>query len=655
MNMKHHISKFRYAKLMAIVGIAFCGLAGCSETQKQQTDAADVIWQEAEQFASTGKWSNDSQHMDIMGSPYLLATGVGKPVDDAVTTVKVEKKGTYTLWVRCRDWLPSHSPGQFQVIVNGKSSKVPFGKAKSDQWQWIDGGADQLEEGVAELRLRDTTGWWGRCDAIVLATGGFEPSNEKETLARQRLMYGGVSYKIKDMGRYDLVVVGGGPAGMAASIAAARHGLKVALIQDRPVLGGNSSSEIQVPPMGYIGNPPDKRNITGIAEELFGKQGWTNFANSEKMEDVACAEDNILLRLNTRAVDVEMDSKTRIKAVIALDVHSGQRMRFSAPLFADTTGHGWIGFYAGAQWRMGQEARAEFNESLAPLEAGNRTMGNTLYKAVIKKCKEPVSFDCPDWAYQWKSGLDFDKVKSIRSRDTIRPENFDRPAHGKGWDPGNDPDGSLTYSFWVEYGGIENTIQDAEHIRDELFRINIGLWNYAKNHNPATKDKNQKRQLVWLNYVPGVRESRRLVGDYILSQQDYDKQIVHDDTIAFTDWGPDCHHPEGFWTKGVDCIHAYPGRRTSIPYRTLYSKNIENLFMAGRCHSATHIALGGTRVMRPCAGMGQAVGTAAAIAMKYKETPRGVYENHIKQLQDTLIKDGCRLMKKNGQMREPSE
>ena len=614
---------------------------------------ADVIWQEAEQFASTGKWSNDPQHMDIMGSPYLLATGVGKPVDDAVTTVLVEKKDTYTLWVRCRDWFPSHSPGQFQVIVNGKASDVTFGKAKSDQWQWISGGKFKLEKGEIELRLHDTTGWWGRCDVIVLATDSFELSNEKELLARQRLKYGGVSYKIKDMGKYDLVVVGGGPAGMAASIAASRNGIKVALIQDRPVLGGNSSSEIQVPPMGYIGKPPDKRNVTGITEELFGKQGWSNFANSEKMEKIVGAEDNISLWLNTRAVDVEMDSKNRIKAVIALDVHSGRRMRFQAPLFADTTGHGWIGFYAGAEWRMGQEGRDEFNESLAPCQAGNRTMGNTLYKAVITERKEPVAFDCPEWAYQWKSSSDFDKVRSHRSRSTIRPANFDKPAHGKGWNPGNDPDGSLTYSFWVEYGGIENTIQDAEHIRDELFRINIGLWNYAKNHNPATKGRNQKRQLVWLNYVPGVRESRRLVGDYILSQRDYDKQIVHDDTVAFTDWGPDCHHPEGFWTKGVDCIHTYPGRRTSIHYRTMYSKNIENLFMAGRCHSATHIALGGTRVMRPCAGMGQAVGTAAAIAAKYNETPRGVYENHIKELQDTLVKDGCRLMEKNGRMREP--
>ncbi len=150
--------------------------------------------------------------------------------------------------------------------------------------------------------------------------------------------------------------------------------------------------------------------------------------------------------------------------------------------------------------------------------------------------------------------------------------------------------------------------------------------------------------MVWLNYVPGVRESRRIVGDYMMSQKDYDKQVVHPDTIAFTDWGPDVHHPEGFWVRGNDCIHVYQGRRTSIPYRTLYSRNIENLFVAGRCHSVTHIALGGTRVMRPMCATGQAAGTAAAMAHKHGTTPRGVYESHIEELQQTLLKDGCYLM-----------
>ncbi len=170
------------------------------------------------------------------------------------------------------------------------------------------------------------------------------------------------------------------------------------------------------------------------------------------------------------------------------------------------------------------------------------------------------------------------------------------------------------------------------------------MWNYAKNHNPKTVARNKNRELVWLNYVPGVRESRRLVGDYVMNQQDYDKRTVHADTVAFTDWGSDVHHPEGFWVKGNDCIHVYQGRRTSIPYRTLYSKNIKNLFMAGRCHSATHIALGGTRVMRPMCATGQAAGTAAAIAHQHGTTPRGVYQSHVPQLQQALLRSGCYLL-----------
>jgi len=604
-------------------------------------------------MSETGKWSNDPQHVDVMGSPYLLATGIGNPVDDAVTTVAVPENGTYTLWVRCRDWLVSHSPGRFQVIVGGKASAVTFGKAEDDAWRWVDGGTFELEQGDAEVRLHDLTGWWGRCDAVVLATEGFTPSDDEKQLAQERRKYGGVSPEIEDAGAYDVVVVGGGPAGMGAAIAAARNGIKVALIQDRPVLGGNSSSEIQIPPMGYIGNPPDRRNVTGITEELFPPQGWHNFGNSKHYATVVGAEKNISLFLNTRAVGVEMRGKDRIEAVIGLDVHRGRRVRFTAPLFVDTTGHGWIGFYAGAEYRMGQEARAEFGESLAPIEAGNRTMGNSLYKAVFATREEPVPFECPDWAYQWTTAADFEPPGSHRRTSSIvRPENFDRPSRGKGRNPGNDVNGAISHTWWVEYGGMENTIEDAEHIRDELFRISIGLWNYAKNHNPATKDKNARRELVWLNYVPGVRESRRLVGDYIMTQKDYDEQIVHEDTVAFTDWGPDVHHPEGFWVRGNDCIHVYQGRRTSIPYRTLYSKNIENLFMAGRCHSATHIALGGTRVMRPMCATGQAVGTAAAIATKHQTTPRGVYEDHIEELQETLVNQGCRLMRKDC-MREP--
>jgi hypothetical protein len=557
-----------------------------------------------------------------MGSAQLLATGCGKPVDEAVTQAAVPASGAYRLWVRCRDWLPEHSPGLFQVVVKGKASVTSFGKARDDKWQWIDGGTFELQTGTVEVRLRDLTGWWGRCDAVVLAQGDFKPSNDLQELARQRLRYGGLSTEPERLDDFDLVVVGGGPAGLGASIAAARLGLKVALIQDRPVVGGNASSEIKVPPVGYSGSPPDKINVTGITEELFGEQGGP--ADQSRMDRVVQAEKNLRLFLNTRATSVEMKDKETIDSVLAVQLKTGQRYRFKAPLFIDCTGHGWIGYYAGAEYMMGQEARSQFNESMAPETARKLTQGNSLYNASFRSQKQSVDFNCPPWAYQWTKSSDFEELGShARLKSPVRPPNFDVPFRGKGRNPGNHGNGAAAGVWWVEYGGIANTIDDAENIRDELFRVCLGLCNYAKNHNPET------------------RESRRLVGDYVMTQNNFDDPTPTADAIAFTDWGIDLHHPEGFWVRGNDCIHVYRGRRTGIPYRTLYSKNIRNLFMAGRCHSATQLAFAGTRVMRPMCAAGQAAGTAAALAHKHKTSPRGVYQQHLAELQQQLLKDGC--------------
>ena len=626
-------------KSVIFVLLALCACVGFAEPI-----AGRVLWLEAEGFESVGGWSNDSQFVDVMGSPVLLATGVGKPVPDAVTAVTVAEAGEYRLWVRCKDWLPSHSPGQFQVMVGGTASAVAFGKNATNTWQWIDGGMFNLTAGKVEVRLHDLTGWWGRCDAVVLASRDFKPSGELAELARQRLLYGGVSPTVKAAGEYDVVVVGGGPAGLGAALAAARHGCRVALVQDRPVLGGNASSEIEIPPVGFIGKPPDMVNVSGIAEELFPPQRGVIVADSRKMEAIVRAEKNIALFLNTRATGVEMADKAHIRAVLALDVRSGQRLSFASPLFIDCTGHGWIGTYAGAEYRMGAEARDEFGESLAPLKANSATMGNSLYKAVIETRERPVPFVCPSWAYPWEKEGDFEPRGShVRTEAIVRPENFDRPSRGKGRNPGDDANGSISHGWWVEYGGVRDTIRDAEEIRDELFRVCVGLWNYAKSHNPKTVARNERRELVWLNYVQGVRESRRLIGDYVMSQRDFDAQTAHADDVAFTDWGIDVHHPEGFWVQGNDAIHVYKGRRVGIPYRTLYSKNIANLFMAGRCHSATQTAFGGTRVMRPMCATGQAAGTAAAIARSHASTPRGVYETYIGELQQALLRDGCYL------------
>ena len=621
--------------------------------------AAPVVWLEAEAFADVGGWSRDTQHVDVMGSVYLLATGLGTPVEAAVTTAEIPEAGTYRLWVRARDWLPAHAPGRFLVKVGGKASPEIGRSADDDRWHWFDGGEFQLEAGPTEVRLEDVTGWWGRCDAIVLAGEGFTPADDLPTLAAQRERHGGVSSEITDAGTFDVVIVGAGPAGMGAALGAARRGAKVALIQDRPVVGGNSSDEIQVPPMGWGGQPPDTINVTGACEELYPLQGWRNFADSRRMEELLRAEPRITLHTNTRCQGVEMaDGKPprplaagergeagRIAAVLAIDVTSGRRLRYRAPVFIDCTGHAWVGFYAGAEYRQGEEARDEFGESMAPERATDRTQGNTLYKAVFADRERTAVFQCPPWAYHWTKPEDFEPRGSHRRLGTLdirRPENFDEEARGTGRAPAPDDwSGGLDHGWRLEYGGVDDTIQDAERIRDELFRITLGLWNYAKYHDVRTIVANANRELVWLNYVPGVRESRRLIGLATMTQRDFDTPAIHADAVAFTDWGIDVHHPQGFWVRGNDCIHVYHGRRVTIPLTALVSRNITNLLMAGRNISATHVAAGATRVMRPCMGMGQAAGIAAAVAAADDASPAAVASERIKQVQQEVLKQGC--------------
>lgn len=605
--------------------------------------AQPVVWLEAESFQEHGAWSVDAQFVDNMGSPYLLATGLGRPVADATTHAKMPQAGEYRLWVRCKNWLPEHSPGRFQVLVNGKASGVNFGAAAEGGWRWIDGGPFNLPAGEIEFRLHDLTGWWGRCDAVVLAHGDFRPADDLAKLAAQREKFGGVSATIEDQGSADVVIAGGGLAGCGAAVCAARHGCRVVLLQDRPVLGGNASSEIQIPVEGDRSGDPFDPFDTGIIEEFYPEMRDTG--RSDRLEKIVRAEKNIDLRLNTRAFGVEKKNADTIAAILAMDVRSGKRMRFAAPLFIDCTGHGSIGFWAGAEWRIGEEAKSEFNEPDAPIVPTKRTMGNDLYTAEYKVHKTPQPYTPPPWAFRWESAAAFEPLDSHKRQSSGRPANFDAPSRGKGRQPNpTDPNASTLHTWHVEVGGMNDVLADAESIRDELFRIHLGLWDYAKNHNPKVQAVNANREMVWLAYVMGTRESRRLIGDYVLTENDYFEKTVHPDTVVYCGWGMDIHHPEGFWVRGNDCMHYFRKDKISIPFRSLYSKNIGNLMMAGRCHSATHLGMGATRIMRTCCEMGQAVGTAAALAKRYQTTPRGIYEKHIAELQQLLLKDGCYLI-----------
>lgn len=659
-------------------------------------NTSNVIWLEAECFENTGGWVNDPQFIDIMGSPYLLANGVDAPVEDAVTHVDIPQDGTYRLWVRAKDWLPDYSPGQFEIIINNQPLSKTFGQASHDEWRWFDGGEIDLEKGESEIRLRDMTGWWGRCDALVLSyEDRFKPSDDLYVLENHRREHFEPYRNIDETVTYDVVVVGGGLAGSAAAISAARHGSKVALIQDRPVLGGNASSEIDVAPGGDNSRAPFDPGETGIIEEFYGKndRGFDHDWSSA-IEKVVRGEENLDLFLNTRAINVIMKDRHSIESVVAVNVHSGKRLLFPGKIFIDCTGDGWIGFYAGADFRKGREAQSEFNESLAPAEADSKTMGNTLMVAKFRE-GPPSTFDNPEWAYEWTSmeqfqqdgfhfGLDSTEIPDYQWQDptlnrfthgagfygrqyiTERPKeekaeaeyrsmpipkaHFKEFEKGKGYRPRSAMGGF--FEWWVEFGGIMDTIKDAEHIRDELFRINLGLWNYVKNHSPQHKENNKYRRLTWINYIAGKRESRRLIGDYILTQWDYADKIIHSDNVAYGGWGIDVHHPNGFWTDGPMYYSAYRGQKVSIPYRCLYSRSVDNLYMAGRNVSVSHVALGGVRVMRTTCLMGQAVGTSAALCVEKELLPYTAGERHIHEIQQRLMKDGVYVM---GQKNEDPE
>ncbi|NLF67838.1 MAG: FAD-dependent oxidoreductase [Candidatus Anammoximicrobium sp.] len=593
------------------------------------------VWIEAERFADPGGWTNDAQFIDQMGSPYLLAIGLGAPVDDAVTTVPVPQAGKYRLWVRTKDWAPKHHPGSFQVVLGGRTVERVFGASGRRGWSWEDGGIHELS-GAVEVRLHDLTGYYARCDALALAADlQWTPPQEPGELAAWRERHGGVSREVKDAGTFDAVVVGGGLAGCTAAVAAARRGARTALIQNRPVLGGNASTEILVPPVGVWPSakrdPLDPRE-TGLVEEYrtAGNQTSAEAAvYSARLLRFVQAEPNLTLCLNTHATGVQMRSgqPPAVGAVLALDVRTGQRLRFAGQVFLDCTGDAVVGAAAGAEYRHGKEPRSMYNEPWAPEQPSTNTMGNTLKYASVD-AGSPQSFAAPPWAMKFPTCESFS--------------------------PGRHPRlGARTSEQWViELGGLGDTYADAEEIRDDLLRLVFGLWDHLKNHCPRDEKTAANHRLAWVGHVAGKRESRRLIGDYVLTENDIRQQTLFPDRVAYGGWTLDDHHSAGFFHPGsfglnYDCpggLDPCMGWQYSIPYRCLYSKNVDNLLMAGRNISASHLALSNTRVMLTCAVIGQAAGTAAALCARHQTTPRGVYQDHLEQLQQQLLKDGAYLI-----------
>ncbi|HBC86610.1 MAG TPA: pyridine nucleotide-disulfide oxidoreductase [Lentisphaeria bacterium] len=574
-----------------------------------------IVFVQSGTFKDYGGWMLDQQFMDQMGSSYLIAHGLGKPVADANTNVSFPAAGKYKVWARTKDWVAQWkapgAPGKFQILVDGNPLEAVFGTKGAD-WHWQEGGSVEIKNKNAKISLHDLTGFDGRCDAIVFSSDAkFAPPEKADELAVFRKKAQDLPDNPEDAGTYDLVVVGGGIAGECAAISGARSGLKVAFVHDHPVLGGNNSSEVRVHLGGKINLPPYP-SLGNIVKEIGPlKQGNAQPAETyedEKKLKVVEKEKNIRLFLNIHATGVEKEGN-KITAVIGKDIRSGREIKFKAPLFVDCTGDGCVGFLAGAEFRMGREGRNETGESIAPDKGDKMTMGSSV-QWYSEKREKTVSFpECP-WAVQF-------------NEDTAQKVEMGE------WD-------------W-ETGMNRHQIDEFEFVRDYGLRVVYGNWSFLKNKY-SERAKFADNDLSWVAYVAGKRESRRLLGDVILCQQDIEGAKSFPDACVVTTWTIDLHYPEAKNSKDFPGqefrsiakhvkITPYP-----IPYRTLYSRNIENLFMAGRNISVTHVALGTVRVMRTTGMMGEVIGMAAALCKKNRTSPRGVYEKHLEELKGMMSK-----------------
>ncbi|MCU0779539.1 MAG: FAD-dependent oxidoreductase [Akkermansiaceae bacterium] len=543
-----------------------------------------------------------------------------------MTGVVIPESGRYRVWVRTKDWVAQWNapgaPGRFQVRINGQPLATTFG-ATGAEWHWQDGGAIDLTAGTLRLALHDLTGFEGRCDAILFSSDpAFEPPNSDPEMGALRRQCLGLPDEPETAGSYDLIVTGGGITGTCAAVTAARLGLKVALIQDRPVLGGNNSSEVRVWLQGARSKQPWPR-VGDVVAELecerrahYGPSNTADLYEDDKKLAVVRGEPNIDLFLGHRGNGVEMDG-SRIRAVLAQEIRTGRRVRFTGRWFADCTGDACIGALAGADFEMRLENKMGPCNLWNVCECKDTNALNTGTEASAQEVPFPR---CP-WA------LDLSN-KPFPGRNKRKPD----PNQLGGW-------------YW-ESGADRDPIAEMESVRDWNFRAMYGAWDALKNIDKVLPN----HRLNWAAHILGKRESRRLLGDVILTLADLENDRQFPDGCFPTGWSNDLHVPDPRYNKGFEgdafiakARHGvYPAYRDNrpfwIPYRCLYSRNIANLFMAGRCISVAHEALGAVRVMRTCGTGGEIVGMAASVCKEFDTDPRGVYENHLAALQERMRK-----------------
>ncbi|MCF7567055.1 FAD-dependent oxidoreductase [Sabulilitoribacter arenilitoris] len=619
-------------------------LAGGFASCMNKKTFGEFVFLEAEQFENHGGWDLDQQTMDQMGSPYLLAHGLGIPVEDARTKIVFPSSGKYRVWVRTRDWVAPWNvpgaPGKFQVLVNDTPLQETFG-TKGAEWNWHDGGVVEVDN-EAKVSLHDLTGFEGRCDSILFCKDlDFTPTNELEALTKFRRNLLGLSDTPEDGGSFDFAVIGGGFAGTCSALSAARNGLKVALIQDRPVLGGNGSSEVRVWPEGKIQQEPYP-HIGDIVEEIapdladpkYGSRNAVHGAayNDARKLEVVGNEPLITLFLDERAIQVETKDEN-ITGVIIQNTKTAVYTKIKAKFFADCTGDATIGYLAGADYEMSSSEVMGMSNLWNVLDVSNQ---EELLKCECKD-KTALAMSC-----------EIGEVEQPFPRCPWAIDLSDKPFPGrknyKGQWGAEDPLGNLGGWFW-ESGFDKNPITDVEKIRDLNFRAMYGAWDALKNVDKLYPNY----RLGWSAFIAGKRESRRLMGDVVLDGDDFVKQTQFSDPAFPCSWEIDLHHPHESFDEGLQGQefiskatigegykhYEYKGIYWA-PYRTLYSRNINNLFMAGRNISVTRKGLGPVRVMRTCGMMGEIVGKAASVCVRHKTTPRGVYTTYLDNLKSLM-------------------
>jgi hypothetical protein len=566
---------------------------------------------EACAFPEKGGWSLDTQHYHQMGGNYLLAHGLGTPVADAATSFTTSNPQKYSVFVRTRNWCHGNwePPGRFRVAVDGKELDATFGTEPG--WAWQIGGTVFLDCGCHALTVRDLTGFDGRFDAVYLTSCGNPVLPvEISEIVEWKDHLAGRSRLFVEEEPFDLVVVGGGVAGCAAALAADSRGLKVALVQDRPVFGGNASAEFRIHTLGVMGK---SERILGGLDNIWVPQprevqDYREARDNQAHREETMAKSSVTILKNFMATGLTMEAANKICSIDIRHTHSGAIRRLKAPLYIDSTGDAWLGYWSGADYRYGREASTEFGESLpergslwSPEMPDNRVMGSTLTMRSTEEDNDIVFPEVP-----WATAVSGTEMTAIRS------------------------------NWQYEYTDDKLCqINDHEYIRDHLLCAMYGMF-----YNAKQLPENKRLRLSHLSFIGGKRESRRLMGDYIYSMKDMTESRRFPDTVAEGCRCIDVHYqkkevgsPYDFYADAT--FHKVPNHYY-IPFRCLYSRNIDNLMMAGRCFSCSHIGLGGPRVILTGGQMGVATGFAAVLCRKYKTDPRGVYKDHIDELRKLI-------------------